>query len=145
MKKSDWTNKITVLIAVSVLAVAGWEYVSKTPPAIGAEVTWDWPEAQGCYTATADGFFVRVIVDGNPVKTDTVFTNTWQGALDQGTTTVKVAAFYLSDVNRFNVGFRMNPDCTLTADTLWSPASNPIFLRPQPGAISKPIISVIIK
>jgi len=123
-----------VLYAVAVLATVGGYYVFKDEPAVAADIVWDWPAVEGCYTMPAQGFFVRVIVDGNPVKTDTVFTNHWEGYLPVGTTQVKVASFYMSGTD-YIVGRKMSPHpvCEVLPDTLWSVLSDPITIRPQSG------------
>ena len=132
---------IPALLALAALAAGGY-YVARTPPTLAAEYTWNYPAVDECHVA-AEGFLVRVIVDGNPVKTDTVYTNVYQLDPPVGSTQIKVAGFYTMGGSMY-VGREMTPSCEVLPDTAWSVLSNPQLIRPQVGRIINLQTSVII-
>ncbi len=130
---------LAVLMGLFVFAMIGCD-VSCTP-VVAAEVVWDAPVPGGCYTKPADGFLVRIYIDGVAAKTDTVWTARWESPLTPGTTEVKVAAFWM-DGETPVVSQVMTPECTLLPDTLWSAMSDPITVLAQAGQASQPIVGV---
>jgi hypothetical protein len=125
MKKlNDFPWVSGLLVALAVLATAGYVYVSKTPPAVAADWTWTYPDTTGCYTRAADGFLVKLYKDGVPVKIDTVYTNRYPVPEEPGEYTLKAASFFQEGLV-MTVGKEMSPDCTTLGDTLWSEPSLP--------------------
>ena len=122
-----------ILLAITTVAIVGCEVANQ---AMAAEFTWDYPVPEGCYSAPAEGFIVRVMVDDAEAWTDTVFTNSWIAPIEPGIYRIKVASFYTAD-GQMRVGRLAAADCTLLPDTLWSAQSDPpVVIEAQAGMIT---------
>lgn len=133
MIKKHGNTLFFVLVALTVGFISACD---EPPVALAATIEWDWPIPAGCYLQPADGFLVRVVVNGAEVATDTVATNSWPVPMAVGATQVRVASFW-DDNGKLKVGMQMRPDCTVLPDTLWSVMSEPVIVEAQSGVVTK--------